>query len=89
MAQTCGVEGAGRCGRQRHAAAQPARQRAGPAGSLRAALQRSAYRAAYYSNEAGKENRILGRSNLLPQVSASYGFSQNRTTLTEGRRPGR
>lgn len=43
-----------------------------------------AYRAAYYSNEAGKENRALGMSNLLPQVSASWNGSQNRTTLSQG-----
>ncbi len=42
----------------------------------------SQYRSAYYANEAGKENRILGRSNLLPTVSGSYSFSQNRTTVT-------
>lgn len=41
-----------------------------------------AYRAAYYTNEAGKENRKLGLSNLLPNVSGSWNGSQNRTTLT-------
>ncbi|ELX10619.1 type I secretion outer membrane protein TolC [Janthinobacterium sp. HH01] len=40
------------------------------------------YRSAYYAGEAGKENRILGRSNLLPVVSASYNASQNRTTVS-------
>jgi len=44
------------------------------------------YRSAFYANESGKENRILGRSNLLPNVSASYNFSQNRTTLSAGSR---
>lgn len=41
------------------------------------------YRAAYYANEAGRENRKLGLSNLLPNVSGSWNGSQNRTTLTE------
>lgn len=45
-----------------------------------------AYRAAFYASEAGKENRALGMANLLPQVSASWSGSQNRTTLTEGAR---
>jgi protease secretion system outer membrane protein len=51
-----------------------------------AALQNDPqYRAAYFNSESGKENRILGRSNLLPQVSANYSFSQNRTTLSQGK----
>lgn len=43
-----------------------------------------AYRAAYYTNEAGRENRILGRSSLLPSVQGSYSATQNRTTLDVG-----
>ena len=35
------------------------------------------YRMSYYEKESAKENRILGRSNLLPTVSASYGASRN------------
>jgi protease secretion system outer membrane protein len=35
------------------------------------------YRMNFYDNESAKENRILGRSNLLPQVSASYSASRN------------
>jgi protease secretion system outer membrane protein len=35
------------------------------------------YRMNFYENESAKENRILGRSNLLPQVSASFGVSRN------------
>jgi protease secretion system outer membrane protein len=35
------------------------------------------YRMNFYENEAAKENRMLGRSNLLPQVSASFGVSRN------------
>jgi protease secretion system outer membrane protein len=50
-----------------------------------AALQNDpAYRAAFYAGEAGKENRILGRSTLLPSVVGNYGGSQNRTTLSIG-----
>lgn len=40
-----------------------------------------AYRAAYFTNEAAKENRIIGRSNLLPNLSASYGASKNRSDI--------
>ena len=35
------------------------------------------YRMSYYEKESAKENRILGRSNLLPSISASYGASRN------------
>jgi len=35
------------------------------------------YRMAFYEKEASKENRVLGRSYLLPSVSASYGLSRN------------
>jgi protease secretion system outer membrane protein len=35
------------------------------------------YRMNFYENESAKENRILGRSNLLPQVSASYSANRN------------
>lgn len=40
-----------------------------------------AYRAAYYQAQAGQENRILGRSSLLPSVTGAYSASQNRSTL--------
>nr|WP_229264705.1 TolC family outer membrane protein [Duganella sp. 1411] len=67
---------------------QPARA-IGLVQAYEAALQNDpAYRAAYYSNEAGKENRKLGLSNLLPNVSGSWNGSQNRTTLTEATRQG-
>ncbi|WP_313169305.1 TolC family outer membrane protein [Massilia oculi] len=36
------------------------------------------FRMRYYENESGKENAILGRSQLLPQVSASHTINQNR-----------
>ena len=43
-----------------------------------------AYRSAIYTAQAGKENRALGLSNLLPSVTGSYSASQNRTTLSLG-----
>lgn len=43
-----------------------------------------AYRSAYYTSEAGKENRALGLSNLLPTLQGSYNASQNRSTLNYG-----
>lgn len=42
------------------------------------------YRAAYFANEGGKENRILGRSNLLPNVSANYNANKNRADIQSG-----
>lgn len=39
------------------------------------------YRAAFYANEAGKESRIMGRSNLLPSISSSYSRNENRTDV--------
>ncbi|HEU4777128.1 MAG TPA: TolC family outer membrane protein, partial [Telluria sp.] len=41
------------------------------------------YRSAFQDSEAGKEYRALGRSNLLPQVSASYAATKNRADLTQ------
>ncbi len=35
------------------------------------------YRMHYYEKESAQENEILGRSNLLPQVSASYSANRN------------
>jgi protease secretion system outer membrane protein len=35
------------------------------------------FRMSYYENQAGKENVILGRSQLLPSVSAQYSGSKN------------
>jgi protease secretion system outer membrane protein len=40
-----------------------------------------AYRMNFYENEFGKENRVLGRSSLLPNVSASYSASRNRADI--------
>lgn len=42
------------------------------------------YRAAFYASEGGKENRILGRSNLLPTISGNYSASKNRTDIQSG-----
>lgn len=53
--------------------------------AYQAALQNDAtYRSAFYAREAGQENRILGRSNLLPNIAGSFNGSQNRTTVTYG-----
>jgi protease secretion system outer membrane protein len=40
-----------------------------------------AYRMNFYENEFGKENRIIGRSALLPNISASYSASRNRADV--------
>ncbi|EKU83219.1 TolC family outer membrane protein [Massilia timonae] len=37
------------------------------------------FRMREFEAESGKENRILGRAQLLPQVSASYSYNQNVT----------
>lgn len=37
----------------------------------------------FYENEAGKENKTIGRSALLPSVSGSYSYTRNRTDLTQ------
>ncbi|WP_156396358.1 TolC family outer membrane protein [Noviherbaspirillum sp. Root189] len=41
------------------------------------------YRSAVHENEAGQQNRILGRSNLLPSLSASYSTYKNKGDLTQ------
>ena len=43
------------------------------------------YQSAFQTSEAGKENRILGRSTLLPSVNAAYSGSKNRTTVEYGK----
>jgi protease secretion system outer membrane protein len=40
------------------------------------------YRMSYYDREAARENRVLGRSYLLPSVSASYSANRNNVDLT-------
>ena len=39
------------------------------------------YRMSFYEKESAKENRIIGRSYLLPSVSGSYGLSRNNADL--------
>jgi protease secretion system outer membrane protein len=39
------------------------------------------YRMSYYDRESARENRIIGRSYLLPGVSASYGLSRNNADI--------
>lgn len=52
-----------------------------------AALKNDAtFRAARYSLEASQENRVLGRSNLLPSVSASYSGGKNHSDINYGGR---
>jgi outer membrane protein, protease secretion system len=41
------------------------------------------YRMHYYEKESAKENEVLGRSNLLPQVSASYSANRNVADLDQ------
>jgi protease secretion system outer membrane protein len=40
-----------------------------------------AYRMNFYENEYGKENQIIGRSGLLPNISANYSGSRNRADV--------
>ncbi len=42
-----------------------------------------AYRMNFHEYQFGKENRIIGRANLLPSLSASYSASRNRADLTQ------
>lgn len=42
----------------------------------------SVYRAAQHDNEAGQQYRIIGRSNLLPSVSANYAFNRVDSDIT-------
>lgn len=46
----------------------------------------AAFRSARYASEAGAENRILGRSNLLPSVSANYSGGKNHSDIDYGGR---
>ncbi len=49
-----------------------------------AALQNDPiYRSAGHENEAGNEYAAIGRSSLLPNVSANYSTSKNRTDITQ------
>lgn len=42
----------------------------------------SVYRAAQHDNEAGQQYKIIGRANLLPNVSASYAYNRNNSDIT-------
>ena len=42
-----------------------------------------AYQSAIHEYEGGQQNKIIGRSQLLPQITASYSASKNRTDLTQ------
>ncbi|WP_446033169.1 TolC family outer membrane protein [Rugamonas brunnea] len=41
------------------------------------------FRADVYTAESAKENRVLGRSNLLPNISGSYSGNRNNTTVEQ------
>lgn len=47
-----------------------------------ALMQDPAYRMAFYDRESGKEYAAIGRSGLLPNLSANYSASRNVTDLT-------
>lgn len=65
------------------ALATPAAQAIGLLQAYQAALQSDpTYLAAFQELEAGRENRIIGRSQMLPNVSASYSASRNHSDLT-------
>lgn len=42
----------------------------------------AAYRAAVHENEAGQQFKVLGRSNLLPSLSANYSTNRNQADIT-------
>lgn len=42
-----------------------------------------AYQSAIHEYEGGQQNKIIGRSQLLPQISASYSNAKNRTDLIQ------
>ncbi|HYD61492.1 MAG TPA: TolC family outer membrane protein [Noviherbaspirillum sp.] len=49
-----------------------------------AALQNDpTFRAAVHENEAGQQNKLIGRSALLPNVSAGYSHTRNRADITQ------
>ncbi|WP_420473123.1 TolC family outer membrane protein [Noviherbaspirillum sp. ST9] len=49
-----------------------------------AALQNDpTFRSAVHENEAGQQNRIIGRSTLLPSLTASYSNTKNRADITQ------
>jgi protease secretion system outer membrane protein len=42
----------------------------------------SVYRAAQHDNEAGQQFKIIGRANLLPNISANYAYNRNDADIT-------
>ena len=42
----------------------------------------SVYRSAIHENEAGQQYKVIGRANLLPNISASYSFNKNDMDIT-------
>ena len=42
----------------------------------------SVYRAAIHDNEAGQQYKVIGRSNLLPNISANYAYNRNNQDVT-------
>jgi protease secretion system outer membrane protein len=52
----------------------------------KARLHDPKYRAAFYASEGGKENRIVGRASLLPNVSGNYNINKNRADIIRGGR---
>lgn len=55
----------------------------GPVQAYEAALKHdTTYQAAYFDSEAGKEYKAMGRSGLLPSLSANYSASRNRADVT-------
>ena len=42
----------------------------------------SVYRSATHENEAGQEFKVIGRANLLPNISANYGYNRNNQDIT-------
>lgn len=45
------------------------------------------YRAAFYSTESGKENKIIARAGLLPSLSASVSGGKNRSDIERSKQP--
>lgn len=49
-----------------------------------AALQNDpTFRSAVHENEAGQQNKVIGRSTLLPSLTASYSHTKNRADITQ------
>ncbi len=42
----------------------------------------SVYRSATHENEAGQQYKVIGRANLLPNISANYGYNRNNQDIT-------